>query len=404
MATLPAVQPMPRLIAATDVIPTIKDIVADYQAVRDAIIRKVTPETACFTNTIQPLIDVQNHNNGRIAIIAMLQYASPDQAARDASEEALKLLSDCESEETTRADLFLLIKAVKEKGEPLDVESQKFVDETFKDYTRCGHGLLSAEQIEDYLRIRNEIDVRRRQFARNIMDDTGGMWFSEADLDGVPEADMKRFTHEEDRGYFISFRYHDLDPVLKFAKNPATRKRLNVANKKKLALNVGIFQDVILRRDSNARLLGYPSHAAFRLERRVAKTTKWVHAFLERLKSVLLPQGKIEMQQLVARKKAYLETSKYRDQDEKPDIMFPWDFGFYSRLAEEELSVDHIAIAEYFPLQHTVASMLEIFTHCLQLRFDKIADEHRAPVIWHDDVEVCHTSTNTGAEYILQRF
>lgn len=404
MAAPASFQPLPSLIQAADVLPTARHIIADYRAVRDAVTREVKPETACFANAIKPLIDVENRTDGRLSVIAMLRYASPDKAARDASEEALRLFSECEAEGSTRQDLFLLIKAVKEKREPLDGESQKYVDELLKDYTRCGHGLLSSEQIAQYLRARQEIDVQRRQFSRNLMDDAEGLWLSENDFDGVPGADMKRFHYDEaKRGYFVSFRLHDRDAVLKYAKNPATRKRLSIANQKKLEVNVPIFRDVILRRDTNARMLGYPSHASFRLEKRVAKTTVWVHAFLDQLKNVLLPQGEKEMKRLLDRKKAYLQTGEYRNLEEHPNSMPSWDVKFYSRLVEEELCVDHRAIAEYFPLACTMASMLKIFAHCLQVRFDKIAKECAAPSIWHNDVEVWAVwdeSIETGVEFV----
>ncbi|KAJ5997164.1 hypothetical protein N7522_008824 [Penicillium canescens] len=364
------------------------NIVARYRAALDTVARDVDPTTACFANTVQPLIEVENEMQGKLAMVAMLRYASPEKAAREASEEALQLFSEAESDFVAREDLYLLVKAVRDKAEPLDFESQKYLDELLKDYTRCGHGLLWVEDIEQYLNSRNTIDMLRRNFIRNLMDNVGGIWLTESDLDGVHDADMLRFHRKSERpanDYFIPFTKHDVATVLKYAKIPATRKRLYTANDKKAEENVSIFKDVILRRDNNARMLGYPSHAAFRLEKRVAKTTAWVHHFLDNLQDILLPKGRKEMEFLLKRKRNYLRHSKYPD--EHPDIMPPWDFKFYIRLAEEELDVQHKKIAEYFPLQTVIASMLRLFAHCLRLRFESVAPEHLAHSSWHEDVE-----------------
>lgn len=379
---------LPQMIAARDVVPAMRQVLKEFQAVHEVVARQVDLATACFSNVIQPLINAGNRMQGQIAVIAMLRYASPDKAAREASEEALRLMSEVEAETTSRRDLYLLIKAVKHKEEDLDTESQKYLDELLKDYTRCGHGTLEGDGIAEYLESRNAIDVMRRQFTRNIMDDEGGVWFTEAELDGISNADLGRFRPgpgSDTKQYFVHFRKAEAQPVLKYAKNPATRKRLYTSQYKTLEENVKLFRDVIVRRDSNARRLGYTSHAAFRLEKRMAKSPEWVHDFLDKLQDVLLPQGRKDMDGLLARKKEYLQGSEYRD--ENADIMPPWDLQFYTRLIEEESNIDHEMVSQYFPLQNTVASMLGIFAHCLQLRFEKLAPEKVIESTWHQDVD-----------------
>lgn len=153
MATI-APQHLPRMIAPEDIVPIMKRVLEDMESVRNDIARKVDPSTACFDNVVQPLIDVGNHTQGEVAIIAMLRYASPVKAAREASEEALRLMSETEARFTSRRDLYLLVKAVKDKAENLPVEARKYLDELLQDYTRCGHGTLKEDQITQYLESR----------------------------------------------------------------------------------------------------------------------------------------------------------------------------------------------------------------------------------------------------------
>ncbi|KAF4495391.1 Prolyl 4-hydroxylase, alpha subunit [Fusarium agapanthi] len=96
--------PLPRLIPYDQVIPTMKGIINQYHAVREGIIQDVNPQTASFGNVIQPLIDIDNATQGNIGIISMLRYAPPDQASRQASEEACTLINEDQAAFTARSD------------------------------------------------------------------------------------------------------------------------------------------------------------------------------------------------------------------------------------------------------------------------------------------------------------
>ncbi|KAJ9148665.1 Metallopeptidase [Pleurostoma richardsiae] len=385
-AVLP--QMPPKVLSAAELIPTMRNILREQAAARDAVVRTVSPSSATFANSIKPLIDVENRTQGEIAVIAMLRYASPDQAAREASDEAIGLLHEFESDFTAREDLYHIIKAVKDKAEDLDPESVKYLDQLLLDFTRCGQGRLSQDDIKLYLAGRNHIDSLRREYNRNIRNDDEGVWFSPEELDGVPEPDLARFqdgsgTEEPDKEglKFVRFTRADVNAVLQYAKSPITRKKLYVANENKLPQNVDLFKEVIVRRDQNARLLGYPSHAAFRLEARVAKSPAWVDRLLSDLEKVLIPQGEREMKPLTERR-------KIDHPDDRSAYMPPWDYDYYRRLALEDLRVRETDISEFFPLNKTLLAMLEVFASCLQLRFDPVPTELTAGATWHEDVEM----------------
>jgi metallopeptidase MepB len=52
--------------------------------------------------------------------------------------------------------------------------------------------------------------------------------------------------------------------------------------------------------------------------------------------------------------------------------------------------LDFAAVAEYFPLRHTVSAMMALVADCLQLRFTPVSAAvlKEAKAIWHPDVEV----------------
>lgn len=61
----------------------------------------------------------------------------------------------------------------------------------------------------------------------------------------------------------------------------------------------------------------------------------------------------------------------------------PWDYPYLKRLALTDVSVDHIKLAEYFPINVVVLRMLDLLSDCLQMHFEKICH----PQVWDPTVE-----------------
>jgi metallopeptidase MepB len=100
----------------------------------------------------------------------------------------------------------------------------------------------------------------------------------------------------------------------------------------------------------------------------------------------LLPHSKVEFERVKDMKqRCLLGGSTTRDGNGTK--LMPWDFIYYGAMLNKEVQVDHAAIAEYFPLRHTVSAMFDIFADCLQLRFEPIPKEELRKSIWYDDVE-----------------
>ena len=143
-----------------------------------------------------------------------------------------------------------------------------------------------------------------------------------------------------------------------------------------------------------ARLLGYPNHAVFRLEDMMAKTPETVHKFFDDLVVKLAPEGRREFEAMKEFKRVELESrGEFFD-----GHYFHWDHTFYNRLKlEQQYSVDHQKIAEYFPLQTTVKGFFEIFRRLFRLEFKEISsleqsnlssDVKMNNITWHEDVQL----------------
>ncbi|KAH0272722.1 peptidase family M3, partial [Aureobasidium melanogenum] len=381
-------QQYPQLIPTDKILTLTEQHINTLRTARNNIVKDITLSTATFLTVVKPLAEAQHSIEDSFGMIAMLRYASPDANARAAAEQARSLWNLAFSEFADRSDVYILLQAVKDRNEDLDAESAKYLDELLADFVRCGHGVLDAEGIAEYVARRNKIDELRAEFTKNVRNCEQGIWLSEYELEGVLEQDITRFRNagakqprrnssDGNKTCFVALNKHDVGAVLQYATNSEVRKRMYIAHAAKLPENLSIFDEVLRLRDLNARQLGYKSHAAFRLEKRLAKTTQWVYDFLDKLEGTLLPQGKKEMTELLA-----FRASQVHDSDCDPDTMLAWDYPYYKRLLLEKTSVSHDKIAEYFPIQAVVPRMLDLFSDCLQMRFVAIP----SPEVWHPDV------------------
>lgn len=156
--------------------------------------------------------------------------------------------------------------------------------------------------------------------------------------------------------------------------------------------NIPLFKEAVLLRDEAARLLGYPNHAAFRIEDKMAKDPAVVNTFLADLRTRLAPGGVKEKAHLLEIKKKDEEARGLKSDGE----YYLWDHRFYDRMmVEQEYSINENKIAEYFPLTSTVQGMLKIFEELFGFAFVELGPEERKrlsptgkaeDVAWHEDV------------------
>ncbi|KAI1817930.1 peptidase family M3 [Poronia punctata] len=365
----------------------------------DKLVADVPAEKSSFASVLVPMIDEENVSQLRSRILGFYQYVSADADLRNASTEAEKLMDDFSIECVMRDDVYALVEAAyqaQKTNEPnLDPESLRLLEKERKGYIRNGLGLPKGPQRDRFKEIKKRLSQISIQFTKTLNEEDGGLWFTKEELDGVPDDvldGLEKGTAENTGKLKLSFKYPDLFPTLKFAKNPETRKKVFIANENKCNDNVPLFKETILLRDEAARMLGYPNHAAFRIEDKMAKTTETVNTFLADLRSKLTAGG--------AKEKNHLLELKKKDEEARglqPDQNFYlWDNRFYDRMmVEEEYSIDEGKIAEYFPLQSTVQGMLEIFEKLFGLVFVKLDHSERArlsptgkadDVAWHEDV------------------
>ena len=376
-----------------------KRIIERSRSLENKLVADIQPQDASFETVLLPMAYDENEGGLESHIIGFYQSVSTDQALRDASTEAEKLMDDYSIESGMREDVYKLVDAVFKKGDKLDAESQRLLEKTHKDYIRNGLGLPAGPKRDRYKEIKKRLSQLCIIFSKNLNEEVGGIWFTPKELEGVPEDVTSLFEKGEGENagkLRMTFKKPDYFPVVKYAKDPETRKKALIEDNNKLPQNIPIFREVILLRDEAARLLGYPNHAAFIIEDKMAKTTKTVDDFLGDLRQRLTEGGRSEVKTLTELKKQdYKSLGIEQDFDGR---YYLWDNRYYDRLMlEKDYSLDQEKIAEWFPLETSIRGMLTIFETLFGLAFVEVTGDDRSAIspsgkgddiVWHPDCQV----------------
>ncbi|KAL8872088.1 MAG: hypothetical protein Q9174_002227, partial [Haloplaca sp. 1 TL-2023] len=367
-------------------------LIEQARKVQDEVVNTIPPEAATFATVVSPLAQAENLLARKSHIIKLYQAVSPDPELRDASNRTKKLFSDFAIETALREDLFVLINAVSKGSEKadLDAEATLYLQTEHRKYLSNGLGLPAGPARARIREIRKRMSELSIEFQRNLNEDSSGIWFTSEELDGVPEDTLRRLevgtADGEGRGKLrLTFQYPDYFPAMDFAKNEETRKRVFLGNENRCKQNVPLFQETLLLRDEAARMLGYPNHAAFRLEDKMVKSPYAINSFLQDLRSRLVARRDQELQKLKDLKQSDLGDQSYNGH------YYLWDQRFYNRMMlEQRFSVDQQKFAEYFPLYTTTMAMLHTFERLFGLAFVEYhkEDQSHARHVWHDDVRL----------------
>jgi len=389
-----------------------QSIIARTKALEDHLATTLTPSTATFSNLLSPLEEDYLSARSRTTIIHHIGTVSADQALRDASLEADKLLAAASAESIARRDIAALVGAVYERykrgDEVLDPQDSHLLEETYGSYRRNGAALEEGPERERFLELKRELQDVLLAARRTLNEADDGVWFTREELEGVPERNVAKYkTREDENGttqYWVTFRGGDYVAVMHNAVRSATRKKAYLARGNRFPENVERLRRVVKLRDTLAKILDYENHAALKMEGRMSESVEEVVSFLDDLKDRLKPIGKAEIEALLELKRDHLKKMGAVADAASGDVgddfayLYAWDFSFYQRMYDhEKFALDMSKFPEYFEVWHTLKGMLSIFERLFGLAFRRAECS-----AWHEDV-VLYTvwdSDALGGEFL----
>jgi len=353
------------------------DLIEKSRKVYDSI-GGLDKNDASYKNVVTVLANSQYEYDMKRNVLDFPQHVSPDKEIRAASTEADKKLSAFEVEMSMRKDVFDNLVACLEKGEEMPPEGKRFLEKLIKYGKR--NGLHLSPEIQDKVKaIKKRMSDLSIDFNKNINEENTILEFTEEELAGLP-SDFISSLEKADGKLKVSLKYPHYFPIMKKASNAETRKRMEAAfSSRCMEENTPILEELVELRAKMASLLGYPTHAAYVTEMRMAKTGENVAKFLADLAQKLDPLGEKELSELLGLKKAECEKNQWKF-DGKVNM---WDLKYYMRIVEEtRYSVDHNKLKEYFPLTVVTKGLLDMYQELLCLEFSEMSE----PNVWHEDV------------------
>jgi peptidyl-dipeptidase Dcp len=141
--------------------------------------------------------------------------------------------------------------------------------------------------------------------------------------------------------------------------------------------------EILALREESAKLLGFPTFAAYRLEDSMAKTPEAVRGLLERVWKPARARALADrdaLQALIAE-----EGGNF--------ALAPWDWRFYAeKLRQIRANFDDAAIKPYLVLDHMIDAAFDCATRLFGLTFS----ERRDIPVWHPDVRVWEVKDAAG--------
>jgi metallopeptidase MepB len=142
------------------------------------------------------------------------------------------LSQDFGIESSMREDIFKLVSAVYKSNEskPLNKspEAIRVLTKMNQEYERNGLGLNETDRAR-FKEIKKELSTLGIEFSKRLNEENGGIWFTREELKGVPEDvlnGLKNGEGENSGKLFLTFKYPDLFPTMKYAVSPETRKKV----------------------------------------------------------------------------------------------------------------------------------------------------------------------------------
>lgn len=226
------------------------------KSVLDKVVADVSADKATFANVQEPILMDDNLASPVQRILTFYQHVSPKEELREASNKAEVLMDDFNIESQMREDVFKLVDAAfaTRESQNLDPERLHVLEKVRKGYVRNGLELPAGPKRDRFKEIQKRLSQLCIQCQKNLNEEKGAIWFTPAELDGVPSDDIDIDSLEKGMGenegkVKLTFKYNHYFPTLKYARDENTRRRYVIAESNKVSQihhsDLGTLTDIV---------------------------------------------------------------------------------------------------------------------------------------------------------------
>jgi peptidyl-dipeptidase Dcp len=278
-------------------------------------------------------------------------------------------------------------------------EQLRLLERTYTRFHRSGAGLDEAAKIR-MAEINERLAHLGTSFSHHLLADEQE-WFmelGETDLEGLSDSFVAAArAAAEERGLagktIVTLSRSSVEPFLKTSSRRDLREKVYKAfiargDNGNASDNTATIVEILALREESAKLLGYPTFAAYRLEDSMAKTPQAVRGLLER---VWRPARERALRDREALQRLIAEEGGNF-------ALATWDWRYYAeKLRQISANFDDAAIKPYLSLDN----MIEAAFDCASRLFGLSFAERKDIPVWHPDVQVWEVKDRTGKHQAL---
>lgn len=294
--------------------------------------------------------------------------------------------------------LFARIDALHAKRQTLglDAETMRVLEKTWKRFVKAG-AQLGSEGKTRLAAINERLASLGAEFGQNVLSDEAGwaLFLGEEDeLAGLPDflrdamAEAASSRGEEGR-YAVTLSRSIIVPFLTFSSRPDLRAIAHEAFSKRgrnggATDNLAIVRETLGLRAEKAKLLGYESFAALKLDETMAKTPAAVLGLLEPVwerARAKVSTDRDELQRIAASAGS-----------NGPIAAADWRY-WQEKLRAEKYDFDEAELKPYLQLDRVIAACFDVAGRLFGLTFE----EKPGIATWHEDVRVFEVKNPDGS-------
>ncbi|MCE6967314.1 M3 family metallopeptidase [Cereibacter sphaeroides] len=330
------------------------------------------PEPPSFENTISAL-ELAEESLDRVAgVFYNLAGADSNEAREALQRELAPKMSAFSSEVVNNRPLFRRIETLWQDRESLGLEPEqaRVLMLYRRMFVRSGAELEGAEA-ERLTAVKSRLAVLGTTFGQNLLADEREwmMPLREEDLEGLPDfvvATARAAGAERGaEGPVVTLNRSLIVPFLQFSPRRELRRQAYEAWVARGANgnasdNREVAAEILRLREERAKLHGYPSFAAYKLETEMAKTPDAVRELLLRVWTPAKARAEADAEVLAA----------MMHKDGINGDLEPWDWRYYSQKRRaEEHDLDEAALKPYLPLDRMIEAAFDCANRLFGLEF-----------------------------------
>lgn len=359
------------------------------------------PEPPTFDNTIAALEDAGRTFDRVETVYGVWSSTMNDDAFKAVESEMAPKLAAFEDEIVQNEKLFKRIEAVYEAREKsnLTPEQKRLTWRSWNTLVRAG-AKVDAKGKQRLTELNQRLASLYTTFSQNVLADEEGYALileSEADLAGLPDSVRSgAAAAAEARGkkgkWAITNTRSSMEPFLTYSTRDDLREKVwksyvSRGDNNDARDNKKIITEVLKLRAERVKILGYATHAHWRLENAMAKTPERAMALMEEVwkPAVARVREEVADMQAIANKSG----SKRK--------IAPWDYRFYAeKVRKAKYDLDEGEVKQYLQLDKLREGMFWVAGELFGFTFTPVTGVE----VYHPDVRVWEVKDKTSGEHV----